>query len=279
VQSETRLKVERRVRETFDTEFAPRLAQAQQRYADEVLARAAALGVAVEPIELRTTDLRLITRLRVANPSQMAAHTPRMRAPSDSLLSVQVHESMLNNAIEGLDLAGATVTPVELRARLAEKLRITPAGDAPSEQATLRFEAVSPIRFRFAEGRAQLTLAIDEISVRGRTHQDFKVHAFYRPELDGLTAELVQEGTPHIEGRLRNSARMHLHGVMGKVLGDTRRVPLVQVNEQTPERLAAALVGLSTNQFVLEDGWLGIAIGPKRSPLHRVALQVGGYVR
>lgn len=278
VQAETRAKVERQVTRAFDEQLAERLAAAERRYRDEVLARAEALGLAVEPVELRTTSTRLVTRLRVAGPEQLAAHTPRMRAPSDSLLSVQLHESTLNNAISGLGLAGATVTPAELRARLVERLRLETAGEVVAEHAVLRFAAEEPVRFRLADGRAQLTLAIDEIVVRGRRHGDFKVHAFYRPEVAGLEAALVQEGTPHIEGRMRNGARLHLHGVMGKVLGESRRVVLVRADGRSPERLAAALAGLATNQLVIEDGWLGLAIGPTR-PAGGVAAQVGGYVR
>lgn len=277
-QAETRLKIEQKVRRTLDGRITPQLAQIESRFASEVTDRFARLGLRVEPIEMRSTEQRLITRVRVANDAQLAAHTPRMRAPSDSLLSLQVHESTLNNALDGLGLAGLTLTSDELRDRLVERLQIPKDAPSGGERATLRFAAVDPIRFRLAEGRAELTLAFDGISVRGRRHRDFKVHAFYRPEVNGLMAELVQDGTPHIEGRMRTASRMHLHGVMGRVLGTGERVPLVRVTEETPAGMARALVGLATNQFVIEDGWLGLAIGPPR-PAERTALQVGGYVR
>lgn len=70
---------------------------------------------------------------------------------------------------------------------------------------------------------------------------------------------------------------MHLHGVLSKVFSEERRVPLVALGESTPERLSAALTGLATNQLVIEDGWLGVAIGSPRPS--RVAVAVGGYAR
>lgn len=277
--AEARVKVERKVRQTLDTQTLTQLSLMQKRFEQDVVARATALGLQIVPVEMRTTDLRLITRVRVAGDQQLAAHTPRVRAPSDSLLSVQMHESMINNALEGLELAGATLTPTQLRERLVTRLRF-PKGDAVnSDKATLRFASDDPIRFRFADGRAQLTLALDSISVRGKRHTNFKVHAFYRPEVNGLTAELVQDGTAHIEGRMRTASRMHLHGVMGKVLGENRRISLIGGQRPTEGRFAEALVGLATNQFVIEDGWIGLAIGPLRSAEGRVAIQVGGYVR
>ncbi|QDT67522.1 hypothetical protein MalM25_04210 [Planctomycetes bacterium MalM25] len=276
--AETRVKVERRVCDTLDERVEPELARFQRRFATGVTQRAQALGLGIQPVEIRTTDTRLIGRVRVANDQQLGAHTPRMRAPRDSWLSVQLHESTLNNALDGLDLAGETLTNAELRERLTTRLQLPTRESSNGEVATLRFSREEPIRFRLEEGRARLTLAIDEIRVRGRRHRNFKVHAYYRPEVIGLTATLVQDGTPDIEGRLRTGSRLHLHGVMGKVLGDNARIPLVRLNDKTPTRLTSALEGLVTNQLVIEDGWLGLAIGPER-PADRIAVRVGTYVR
>lgn len=277
-QAETRVKVERRVSDTLDQRVEPELARFQRRFAAGVTQRAKALGLEIQPVEIRTTDQRLIGRVRIANNQQLGAHTPRMRAPRDSWLSVQLHESTLNNALDGLDLAGETLTNAALRERLTTRLQLPTRESSNGEVATLRFAREEPIRFRLEDGRARLTLAIDEIRVRGRRHRNFKVHAYYRPEVIGLTATLVQDGTPDIEGRLRTGSRLHLHGVMGKVLGDNARIPLIRLTDQTPARLTNAMEGLVTNQLVIEDGWLGLAIGPER-PANRVAVRVGTYVR
>ncbi len=276
--SETRHKVERQVSLALDQRVDSQLGQMEQRFTQNVVDRASSLGLEIKPIEMRTTDKRLISRLRIAGDNQLGAHTPRMRAPSDSLLSFQMHESTLNNALDGLGLAGQTLNSEELRQRLVERLGLPAQPITPGEQATFRFAKEEPVRLTFSEGRAKLTLKLDEISVRHRRHRNFRVHAYYKPAVEGLTAMLVQDGTPHIEGRLRTGARIHLHGVMGKVLGENARVPLVRLNDQTPERFAAALEGLATNQFVIEDGWLGLAIGPPRGP-GSVAARVGTYVR
>lgn len=276
--TQTRLKVERQAVQTLDERVDSQLADLKARYDEALARRIGALGVKVEPIELRTTDRRLVGRVRVAGEEQLAAHTPRMRAPSDSLLSVQLHESTLNNTLEGLELAGESLTPEALRERIESRLGAPPRREDHEPGVVLRFAEEDAVRVRLADGQAHLVLSLDEIRVRHTRHRDFRVHTYFRPEVDGLTAELVQVGTPEIEGRLRTASRLHLHGVFGKVLGEGGRVPLMRVNDRTPERFAAAMVGLATNQLVIEDGWLGLAIGPQREP-GRVAVRVGTYVR
>ena len=72
-------------------------------------------GVELTPIELSTTAERVVARLRVAGEEQLAGHTPRPRAPSDSLASIQVHESALTNAAMSLELEGQRLSAKELQ--------------------------------------------------------------------------------------------------------------------------------------------------------------------
>ena len=49
-----------------------------------------------------------------------------------------------------------------------------------------------------------------------------------------------------------------MHGVFNKVLTEDRKLPIVRLNDPQDKRLA----GLMITQLVLEDGWIGLAIGP-----------------
>ena len=55
-------------------------------------------GIELTPVEMKTTTERLGGAIRVAGENQLGSHTPRPRAVSDSLASVQVHETALTNA-------------------------------------------------------------------------------------------------------------------------------------------------------------------------------------
>lgn len=272
---QVQVRVEKQVRKALDTRTAPAIDRLEQRYANSVVERAAALGLDVTPLEMRTTEKRIISRVRLANSEQLGSHTPRMRAPSNSLLSFQLHESAVNNTIEGLGLSNAKLTATELRERIRDRLQVEES-ETPEEEerAVFWFAKNDPVRVRFVDGRVQMTMAINEMVVAGRRHRAFKVHTFYRPESTGLKPTLVQDGTPQIEGRMRTASRLHLHGVLGKMLGESRRITLERALK--PE-VAEKLQGISTSQFVIEDGWLGWAIAPEQASV--AYLQIGTYVR
>ncbi len=279
VKQEIERKTEARIRTTIDQKTDPAIEKLQTRYREVVLDRADRLGLEVDPIELRTTDSRLIGRLRLANGEQLASHTPRMRAPSDSLLSVQLHESAINNAIEGLQLGGNKFTNLQLHQRIQDRFAV--ATDVsrvdPSNRVTLTFKEHDAARINFQEGKVQLTMALDRMSIRGKNYNNIKVHTIYVPQVINGKAWLVQEGSAQIEGKLRTSSRLRLHASLGKVLGEGRRIPVGQIPTSTDSELSERMEGIATTQFVIEDGWLGLALGPKRSA--KLAVRVGSYVR
>jgi hypothetical protein len=88
--------------------------------------------------------------------------------------------------------------------------------------------------------------------------RDFIVHAYYVPVVNGLEAELVRDGSLGIEGRLSSADRARLHNVFDSVLPPERRLPILRLDNPDDPRLE----GLMITQLVLEDGWLGLAIGP-----------------
>lgn len=278
VKAEIERKVESRIQTTMDQKAEPAIAKLENRYREAVLDRAALLGLEVDPIELRTTESRLIGRLRLANQQQLAAHTPRMRAPSDSVLSFQLHESTVNNAFEGLGLEGNRFTTEQLRERISERFSIDmdSVGTSP-QRASITFNELEPARVSFDQGKVRLTLSLQEMSIRGTKQANFKVHMMYEPELIGKEAWLVQKGTAQIEGKMRTSSRVRLHAALGKVLGEERKVPLIRVPADAEPEFRERFEGLTTNQLVIEDGWLGVAVGPTRSK--NVAVRVGTYVR
>ncbi|MEM6331029.1 MAG: hypothetical protein AAF790_12360 [Planctomycetota bacterium] len=279
---QTEARIAQRVSRSLDEQSAPLLDRLRHGFTTRVTGRAEAVGMRVEPVEMRTTDTRLIARLRLAGDGQLAAHTPRNRAPADSLASVQVHESVFNNAIAGLGLSGRRWDPAELVAHLRAKLSLPPAGDtAPTPEpppavrgktVRIAFAAEDPIRLVLAQGRAELILAIEELAIGAERHRRFKVHAFYSPQVDGLRARLVRDEGLHIEGRMRTGRRLKLHGVFTNVLSEDRTIPLL-----APPAGDDRLRGLMLTQMVIADGWLGMALGPA-GPADRVA-SVGRYVR
>jgi hypothetical protein len=177
------------------------------------------------------------------------------------LLSVQLHETAINNALRGLNLANQRYTAAELATLLAEKLELPAAELPPSAQRTVFHFGDAGAQARLVEGRLHITLAVREMVHDRSVARNFIVHAYYRPEIDGLSAKLVRDGSLQMEGRLRNGDRARLHAAFGKVFDEDRPLELFRLPAEADE--AQRLAGLMVTQLVIDDGWLGLSIGPE----------------
>jgi hypothetical protein len=265
-QARSRIEVEKRVAdeavEVMDRETRELVERAESQVREHISARLTNYGVKVTPIEMTTTHERVVARLRVASDEQPGSHTPRPRALSDSMASLQIHETALTNAAVSLKLDGQRYTASELREHLGQKFpRLQQPAELTDTQRSTTFEFAprDAVQFRINDGRLEVALKLESVEVDGRTTRNFIVHAFYVPVVDGLQAELVRDKALGIEGRLSSSDRARLHNVFNGVLPPERRMPIVRLDDPNDPRLA----GLMITQLVLEDGWLGLAVGPQ----------------
>jgi hypothetical protein len=217
-------------------------------------------------IEMKSSPERLVARVRVARDDQLGSHTPRPRALSDSLASVQLHETAMNNLAITLGLDGQRLTGDELQAKLRERFSQL-AEREPLEtrrDTVFQFAPKDAVQFRIADGQLELQVAFDSIELDGAEIPDIIVHAHYAPVVNGLNAELQRDGALGIEGRVSAGERARLHNIFKTVFPSESPLRLVRLDDEDRR-----LNGLMITQFVLEDGWVGIAIGPEST--NRVA--------
>jgi hypothetical protein len=245
---------------TIDEETQQSVARVEKQIRERLTDRLVKFGIKVTPVELTTTHERVVARLRVAGEEQLGSHTPRPRALSDSLASAQIHETALTNAAVSLELDGKRYAGDELLSLFRKKFpqAETPALDAEKQSTVFQFAKKDAVQFHIEDGLLEVTLSLASVELDGRRMRNFVVHAFYKPTVNGLEAELLRDGALGIEGRLGAGERARLHNVFNSVLPPERKVPLVQVSEDNDPRLA----GLMITQLVLEDGWMGLAVGP-----------------
>jgi hypothetical protein len=256
-------KVAAEAKDTIDKETQETVARVERQIRERATDRLAKFGVKVTPVELTTTHKRLVARLRVAGDEQPGSHTPRPRALSDSLASVQVHETALTNAAVSLELDAKRFTAVELMEHMEKKFPHAqrPELDEEKRYTVFQFANQDAVQFRIEKGQLEVTLSLASVELDGRRMRNFVVHAFYTPSVNGLEAELVRDGSLGIEGRLSSGDRARLHNVFNSVLPPERKLPLVRLDEENDPRLA----GLMITQLVLEDGWIGVSVGPASS--------------
>lgn len=215
-------------------------------------------------VEAKAENSRFTLRARLAGQHQLAAHTPRPRALSDSLISLQLHESAVNNIVDQLDLDGGTFTVAQLRERIEQKLNWPGLlkADPDNDDSELTFAERDAVRVRCENGRLVFTLAIEKLQSGSRSWKNFTVGVMYKPLVVGNTVELARDGTISLKAdRLSMQSQFVLRGTFSRIFSDDRNLPLLAEQLKSDPRLA----GLQITQFIIEDGWLGLAIGPKRT--------------
>jgi hypothetical protein len=241
-----------------DQQAEPRFAALITRARERAWETLVGLGLEPTPVALETTADVATARLRLAGPRQLAAHTPRPRAPADSLLSVQVHDSTLNNACERLDLAGRKLPLEDLVRLVCGRLGLPPElpPDLP-EGVTVTFAAVQPLRVECRDGLVRLRVTLDALESGRRSWYEIVGGVAYRPVGRGGQVFLEREGPVQLSGP-GHQGRMELalRTVFGKVFPKERPIAVLPAQLLTAPRLA----DVRAVQAVSADGWLAFAL-------------------
>jgi hypothetical protein len=241
-----------------DQQSGPKFEEMAGRIRERIWQPLVGLGLEPTPVALETTADVASVRLRLAADSQLAAHTPRPRAPADALLSLQVHETVANNAFERFGLAGRRLELPELARLVCERVGIetrVPA-DLPDGVA-VTFAQVAPLRIECRDGLVHVRVALDAIESGRRNWYDLVAQVAYKPVMAGPQVFLEREGPvriggPDHEGRMEIALRT----IFGKIFAKERPIAIF------PEQVTAnpRLAGVRAVQAVATDGWLGIAL-------------------
>lgn len=248
----------------LDRRLEESLGKAERELADRIVGPLQRLNLNPLIVAMSTTEQRLSVRYRVANESQMGANTPRPRAPSDSLLSMQVHQSAINNTIEQIGLSGRLWTIPELYERLGEafqgaKWKLPAELDGDVNETRIRFADSRPATVELVDGKLRLTLRIAEFIQGDRFHiERFIVTSSYVPAAEGMSAELIRDGVVEI---VSNHDRLKLRVIFAKIFVSNPQIPLISeswANDPLSE-------GLAVSQVEIRDGWLSVAVSPENS--------------
>jgi len=250
----------KRIESEIDEQLETRVDQAAVKVSEMVLGPLGRLQLDPRVTDMRTTEQRLMARYRVAGDWQLGAFTPRPRALSDSLMSVQLHQSALNNTLEQLMATHQAIGIRELMQKTAAtfgKTDIAIPEDIPGD-VSIQFARTRPITVEIEDGMLWLTLRIIRLRRdEGIDLTQFIVRAAYRPEVEGMNARLVRDGHLRISGpRMAMRERLPVRAIFNKVFATNREIPLT-VSQLTEN---PATEGLIVSQLELRDGWLAMAI-------------------
>lgn len=258
---EVNTKIVNRACREVDALTEPQLTAATKRAQERFWAPMERLGLEPTAVALETTTDAATARLRLASPTQLAAHTPRPRAPENALFSIQMHESTVNNACGRLGLAGRKMGLEELTRHVCTQLGLPPTipDDLP-EGVEVTFAAVDPVRVECRDGLVHVRVALDALeSGRRNNWYEIVAHVAYRPTVSGMQVTLERDGPVQLSGPgQKGRMEFALRTIFGKMFPKERPLPLV------PEKLVGnpRFAGVQAVQAITADGWLAIALAP-----------------
>jgi len=241
-----------------DAQAEPRFAEMAERVRRRIWEPLVGLGLEPTPVALETTPTQATFRLRLAGAGQLAAHTPRPRAPDEALLSLQVHESAVNNAAERLGLVGRTMSLEALVALICERLGIPPRipDDLP-DGVSITFAAEEPLQVECRDGLVHLRVALDALESGRRNWHGIVARVAYRPVASGPQVVLAREGPVQVGGP-GHQGRMEiaLRTIFGTVFAKERPVKILPETIAGHSRLADA----RAVQATCAEGWFALAL-------------------
>jgi len=258
---EVNVKIVSRACREVDAQTEPQLTAAAKRVRERFWTPMERLGLEPAAVALETAAGAATARLRLAAPTQLAAHTPRPRAPDDALFSIQIHESTVNNACGRLGLAGQTMGLEALTHHVCTQLGLPPTvpDDLP-EGVEVTFAADDPVRVECRDGLVHVHVALAALESGRRSNwYDIVAHVAYKPTATGMRVALEREGPVQLSGPgQKGRMEFGLRTIFGKMFPKERPVQLV------PETLVAnrRFAGVQAVQAVTADGWLAIALAP-----------------
>jgi hypothetical protein len=264
-------KIETQVASEIDTQLDDRLGLATRQLSRMVLGPLGNLRLDPKVTDMQTTSHRLLARYRLAGDWQLGAFTARPRAPRTSLMSVQVHQSALNNTLEQLvprDEPMAIGEMIQNAAATFGQSDVSIPDDIP-DNVTIQFARTRPITVEIEDGQLWVTLRVVRLNRGDRTQLTrFIVRAVYTPQINGMEASLVRDGHLRISGPgMSMRQRLPVRAIFNKVLSPNR--PLLLTLPQLTDHPSTQ--GLAVSQLELRSGWIGMAISESDAP--RIALK------
>jgi len=254
--------------EEFDRQLHSQINSTQEKFESRLLGPLQSLQLSPLVMDMQSTDQRLIARYRLADASHLSAYTPRPLAPSDSQLSLQLHQSIFNNLVDraiDTDRDWSIQQLADSLADLLQQPRAPLTSDTPND-VTIRFANFNPVSIEFEDGKMELTLRIALLEQPGRIHiKNFSIRSAYVATVQGLQAELLRDGVISVDGhRLGSRDRFPLRAIFTKVFSERTNIPLVAQNLLDDPRSQ----GLVVSQLEMRDGWLAIAVSDRSETDH-----------
>ena len=257
----TQNKLEFEAEKRFEKEVQGFLTELETLLTERLLHPLVALDLEPDPVEISTGEKQIVLRYRLGGRDQMAASTARPKEMPDSLMSMQIHESAVNNVISRFDFGGKKFETSELIEYINQMFQTRFIVDDVDKPAKFEFAHFDPVRIDFDGGKVAISLNLKSLKVgKGKTWKRLNIKATYDAQIEnGFRVKLIQseENGLRLSGsRLRPTDQIAIRVICEMLFPNEFSVKLM------PEHLGGQLSvnSLQATQFVLSGGWIGISV-------------------
>ena len=246
----------------FDQEVENMLNDLETSLTNNLLHPLIAMDLDPDPVEISTTKERINMRYRLAGRDQMSASTARPRGVASSLMSMQIHESAINNTLSRFDVAGKKFTTEELIDYLNQTFGegFVQVDSSKQKPAKFEFAPFDPVRVQFEEQAISIVINLRSFQIgKGKRWKNLVIKSTYDPQvIGGFNIGMTQskEGL-RIKGKRLNVGDQLAIGVICEVMFP-EQLQIAMMPGQLAQQLKVAQA--ETSQFVVSNGWLGISL-------------------
>jgi hypothetical protein len=251
-----------RAKQKIDLQLEQQMVAARQRLESRVIQPLQEMSLSPEALSMYTTQDRIVMRGRLAGVDQMAAHSARPRALAESQLSLQIHESALNNFFAQMQLGGREVGLRSLIREIMDEWNMHSLEIPEEIQDDIKLILVDrqPVLVRCDQDRIRLDIAVKQLSTEFDRWRNFKVRVYYVPVTEGFSCDLRRDGVVELQslGRhnLRGGDRLALAAIFTRVFSPNRPIKIINDRLKNDTRLA----NLNVEQCTVRDGWIGLSV-------------------
>ena len=256
----TRNKLEKEAEDRYEREIQGKLAALETLLTERLLHPLVAMDLEPEPVQISTDEKQIVMRYRLGGRDQMAASTARPRELPGSLMSMQIHESAMNNVISRFEFGGKKFDTPELIQYINQMFQTQFVSEEAEKPAKFEFAHFDPFRIDFDEGKVGISLNLKSFQVgKGKTWKKLSIKGTYNAQIEnGFTVKLIQsdDGLKLTGRRLNPADQIAIRLICGALFPSEFSVKLM------PEHLGSQLSvnTLQASQFVLANGWIGISV-------------------
>ena len=230
---------------------------------DHVLSKLIAMDLEPETVQLGTSEQRVFGRFRVAGRDQMAARQPRPTDFESDLLTVQFHQSAINNLIQRFGLNGEEFNAITLGQHIEKITNIPYQPGNTDTEATFQFAKYDGIRVDFEEGMASVKFSFKKFQIgKGRPWKNIAIKANFKPKYIGTRIVLDREDLFELESTTGKKKDLSIGDEIA-----IRTAFKIILDKQYAFDLVPAVVrgrvpnlALGIDRFSLAEGWCSVAL-------------------